>query len=69
VHKIKSIYCPEIWVKMRMGGLSNNSISGIIKGNIEAYYACRKNGLNVNMAGFIARKVMSRIPQFFNKPD
>ena len=64
IHKIKSVYVPEIWVKMRMGGVSNNSLSGIIKGNIEAYYSCRKNGLHVNMLGFIFRKILSRIPQF-----
>jgi glycosyltransferase involved in cell wall biosynthesis len=69
VHKIKSVYIPEIWVNMRMGGVSNNSISGVVKGNIEAYHACRKNGLNVNMPGFILRKVLSRIPQFLVKPS
>ena len=69
VHKIKSIYAPGIWVKMRMGGVSNNSIIGIIKGNIEAYYACRKNGIKVYMLPFIARKMLFRVPQFFIKPS
>jgi glycosyltransferase involved in cell wall biosynthesis len=69
VHQINSVYVPEIWVKMRMGGVSNNSLKGILKGNIEAYHACRKNGLRVNMPGFILRKIFSRVPQFFTKPD
>ncbi|HAJ80180.1 MAG TPA: glycosyl transferase [Fibrobacteres bacterium] len=68
IHKIKSVYIPKIWVKMRMGGVSNNSISGIIEGNIEAYKACRKNNLDVYMLPFIARKLFSRLPQFFKKP-
>ncbi|MDD4914389.1 MAG: glycosyltransferase family 2 protein [Methylococcales bacterium] len=68
IHKIKSVYVPEIWIKMRMGGVSNNSLSGIVKGNLEAYRACRKNGLNVNMPGFIFCKLLSRIPQFFSRP-
>ncbi len=67
VHKIKSVYVPNIWVRMRMGGVSNNSVRGVIKGNLEAYRACRKNSLKVSPL-FILRKVASRIPQFFQKP-
>lgn len=68
INCITSIYLPKIWVKMRMGGVSNNSVLGVIKGNLEAYHACRKNGLNVWMLTFIFRKVLSRIPQFFLRP-
>jgi glycosyltransferase involved in cell wall biosynthesis len=67
IHKIKSQYVPKIWIKMRMGGISNNSIIGVIKGNLEAYRACRKNGLNISVF-FIPRKILSRFPQFFKKP-
>lgn len=67
VHGIKSVYVPKLWVKMRMGGISNNSVVGVIKGNIEAYRACLKNGLEVSPL-FIPRKILSRIPQFFKKP-
>jgi len=67
VHKIKSVYVPRIWVKMRVGGVSNDSIVGVIKGNIEAYQSCRKNGLSVSSL-FIPRKIISRIPQFFVRP-
>jgi len=67
IHKIKSVYVPKIWVKMRMGGVSNNSIFGMIKGNLEAYRACRKHGLDVGV-WFIPRKILSRLPQFFKKP-
>ncbi|MDT4291157.1 glycosyltransferase family 2 protein [Methylomonas sp. MO1] len=68
VNKVKAVYIPKIWIKMRTGGISNNSLIGIIKGNIEAYYACRKNNLSVRMPMFILRKVLSRMPQFFNRP-
>ncbi len=30
VHKIRSVYVSEIWVRMRTGGLSNNSLRGIL---------------------------------------
>ncbi|MBD9356709.1 glycosyltransferase family 2 protein [Methylomonas albis] len=68
LNKVKAVYIPKIWIKMRTGGISNNSLVGIIKGNIEAYYACRKNNLAVRMPMFILRKVLSRIPQFFKRP-
>jgi len=63
IHKIKTRYIPEVWVRMRMGGMSNNSIRNVIRGNIEAYLSCRANGLNVP-PWFILNKVFSRLPQF-----
>ena len=68
IHKIHSLYVPKIWVRMRAGGISNRSLIGILKGNIEAYQACKKNGLDVNIL-FIPRKIISRIPQFFSHPN
>lgn len=67
IYRISSVYIPEIWVKMRMGGVSNRSIKNIFKGNIEAYMACKKNNLRT-LPFFNAFKVMSRIPQFFRRP-
>ena len=67
VYKIKTRYLPGVMVKMRMGGVTNNRISNVIKGNLEAYAACRKNGLVVTPF-FMVRKVLSRLPQFFRKP-
>lgn len=66
VHKIKAVYIPKVLVKMRMGGVTNNSVSNVIRGNLEAYRACKKHGLRVTPL-FFARKIGSRIPQFFVK--
>ena len=63
VHGIQTRYVPEIWVRMRMGGMSNNSIRNMIRGNMEAYSACRANSLKVP-PWFILTKVLSRVPQF-----
>jgi glycosyltransferase involved in cell wall biosynthesis len=68
IHQIKSIYIPNIWVKMRIGGASNNSIRGVLKGNLEAYRACKLHQLAIGPF-FIVRKILSRIPQFFSKPE
>jgi glycosyltransferase involved in cell wall biosynthesis len=67
VHKIRSVYIPEIWIRMRTGGVSNSSLSGIWQGNLEAYRACKKHNLPVTPL-FIAKKVFSRLPQFFARP-
>lgn len=65
--RIRSVYVPEVWVRMRTGGVSNNSVLGVLKGNIEAYRACRKNGVKVTPV-FILQKMFSRVPQFFSRP-
>ncbi len=67
-YRVKSRYVPQIWINMRLGGASNNSLSGIVKGNIEGYRAFKKNGLNAYMLLFMAHKILSRVPQFFKKP-
>jgi hypothetical protein len=50
---------------MRSGGVSRG-IWHIMEGNIEAYRACRKHSLNVTPL-FIAKKILSRVPQFFRR--
>jgi glycosyltransferase involved in cell wall biosynthesis len=64
---INAVYIPDIWVRMRVGGVSNGSFRNVIRGNLEAYRACKKHALNVTPF-FMVRKVLSRIPQFFMKP-
>jgi len=68
VNNIKTLYLPGVMVKMRLGGVTNNRISNVIKGNYEAYLACKKNGLKVTPL-FMVRKILSRVPQFFRKPQ
>jgi glycosyltransferase involved in cell wall biosynthesis len=68
VQKIRSAYLPRILVRMRTGGATNRSIRNVMKGNLEAYRACRKNALPVSPL-FILRKLWSRLPQFIARPD
>ena len=67
VQRIKTVYTPRIWVRMRMGGVSNRSIRNVMRGNIEAYKACRKHRIKVSPLFFLM-KIASRIPQFFTRP-
>ena len=63
IKKISSAYIPRVLVKMRSGGASRG-LRHILMGNIEAYVACRRHSLRVTPL-FIAKKIFSRIPQFF----
>jgi glycosyltransferase involved in cell wall biosynthesis len=62
-YKIRTNYIDSTWVKMRTGGVSNNSIIRVLIANLESYVACKENGLKINIF-FIPRKVLSRIPQY-----
>jgi glycosyltransferase involved in cell wall biosynthesis len=68
VNRIRTVYIPTVWVRMRMGGESNKRIMNVIRGNLEAYRACRKHRLDVSPF-FIVKKVLSRVPQFFRRPN
>lgn len=69
VHQVCTRYVPKVWVKMRLGGVSNGNLFKVISANMEAYRACKKNLLKISVAPiFILRKMASRIPQFFKRP-
>ena len=65
IHKIKSCYINSLWVRMRVGGVTNNRYTDILKGNWESYKALRKLGLSTNPIHFFMLKWGSKIPQFF----
>lgn len=66
VNRVNSAYIPQVLVRMRSGGASRG-LWHILAGNVEAYRACRKHALDVTPF-FIARKILSRIPQFLRRP-
>ena len=66
--QIKSVYIPKIFIKMRFGGVSNNSVVNIIKQNIAIYKACKKNDVTLCAFSFLAAKITSRIKQFYARP-
>ncbi len=65
LRRIKTMYVPRTWVRMRTGGASNRSIKNVLRGNWESYTACRRHGLGVTPL-FMVAKVASRLPQFFS---
>jgi glycosyltransferase involved in cell wall biosynthesis len=62
IAKVRSRFVPETWVRMRAGGLSNNGLTGMVRGNLEAWQSCKKNGLDVP-PWFMLQKAGSRLTQ------
>jgi len=69
VHKIKFVYVPEVWIKMRLGGTTNKSLKNILRQNIEILHALKFHGLRVNWFYFFFNKTISRFLQFISKPN
>jgi len=66
---IRTVYIPGITVKMRAGGISNQSFSNIFRQNVEIIRAARNNDIPINPFLFIVAKIVSRLKQFVNKPS
>jgi glycosyltransferase involved in cell wall biosynthesis len=63
-----SCYIPDVLVKMRLGGTTNNSLHTIVKQNMEIRKAIINIGLNFSLFGFVINKIRSRFVQFTQKP-
>jgi hypothetical protein len=62
--RVRAVYVPRVWVKMRLGGVTNNSIYNIIKQNVEISRAAHSHRIPFNFATFIANQVLSRVRQY-----
>jgi len=60
----KSLYCPRVMVKMRLGGETNKSLKNIINGNKEILEAWRLNGFKVPFS-LMPLRIFKRLSQFF----
>lgn len=69
VHRVSTRYVPEVFVHMRMGGISNRNLHNIIRQNYEILRALRSHGLNRSAAGFLFAKLLSRCKQFLSRPN
>lgn len=65
-NEFKAVYLDQFLIKMRVGGLSNRSIKGIIQKTYEDWSALRENNFGFySAAKAIFFKNISKIPQFF----
>ena len=42
LEKRRAVYCPGVWTRMRLGGVSNRSVRGLIQNNLETWRVCRE---------------------------
>lgn len=61
--KIRPRYLPEVIVKMRLGGLTNESFRNILDQNLEIFGVWEKHQVELNRARFVVGKISSRIVQ------
>lgn len=66
VQGIHAQYIPEVFVKMREGGVSNQNIRNRLKGNREIVEACKKNQIYTNLL-FILSKIPFKMLGFLFK--
>ncbi len=62
-HRVKSVYLPQVMVKMRAGGMSNSSLENRVKANKADLEAMKINDIRFpRLAAFL--KPVRKIPQF-----
>ena len=64
IHKISSRYISKLWVRMRLGGVTNNRLRDIFVGNWQSYQALKVLGLQRGPLRYFIVKWGSKIPQF-----
>ncbi|MBI2307931.1 MAG: glycosyltransferase [Rhodocyclales bacterium] len=62
-HGVKSVYLPEIVVRMRTGGATGGALPFIKKQNLEILRALDSQGVSIFKPTFFARKLVDRLMQ------
>lgn len=68
VHKAKSVYVPHLLAKMRLGGMSNQSIKNIVAQNLEIVASLRTHGHDPRWVSFVTSKLIAKGRQFVQRP-
>ncbi|MDT8937648.1 glycosyltransferase family 2 protein [Escherichia coli] len=63
--RISIAYIPKVLVKMRVGGISNRSVSSMVKKSMEDIRVMKQNGIIWPIA--LVYKNISKLPQFIKK--
>ena len=62
--RIRTVYIPHVLVRMRLGGITNQSWRNIVQQNQEILSALRKNDVPFSTLLFVVHKLISRLRQF-----
>lgn len=65
---VSAHYCPEVLVKMRVGGTTNKSFSNVWKQNCEILSVLKKREKSFSVVNWVLRKLFNRIMQFIKRP-
>ena len=65
INNIRVRYVPELWVKMRMGGVTNRNLKNIWNQNQEILRALQSHRLPTNIILFFLFKIFRRTMEFF----
>ena len=65
-YALKSVYIPDVFVRMRLGGVSNRNVINIVRQNLELFRAGKKNGVKIFPPVFIFGKIIARLSQFIS---
>jgi glycosyltransferase involved in cell wall biosynthesis len=65
INNIRVRYVPELWVKMRMGGVTNRNLKNIWNQNQEVLRALRSHRLPTNIILFFLFKIFRRAKELF----
>jgi glycosyltransferase involved in cell wall biosynthesis len=61
---IRSKYIPDVWIRMRVGGKTNQSLKNIVLQNKEIFRALEKNAVPFSIVLFAVSKIVNRAWQF-----
>jgi glycosyltransferase len=65
-YKISTYYIPDVFIKMRMGGVSNKGLKNIFIKTFEDYKAWKINNLDRKFYTILLKN-LSKIPQYIKK--
>lgn len=68
-YKLPSLYIPEIWVKMAVGGVSNQSFKNIWRQNWAVLSAAKRLNIRMPVIPFAFHKFVDRLGQFLMRPS
>lgn len=60
---VQSVYIPEVQVRMRVGGATNQSWHNILQQNCEIFHALQKHAIPYHLSSFWIHKLTSRLWQ------
>ncbi len=68
IHDVKVAYIPEVFTRMRLGGMSNRNLKNVVLKTRQDLRAWQINGQAGRGFGAVALKNVTKLPQFLQRP-